>query len=104
MIDRGDPDHPGRPVAERTQCLERGVDLLKVRCHCPEQALAGLGRRDTSRGTGQEPDAEPRFEPAKRVAQGRWRHAEPGGRPREAPFLRNRAEGDQIVDLVAQHL
>ena len=76
-----------------------GVDLVEARTHGPQQALARLGRRDTARGAGQEPKAEPRFEAADRVAQRRLRDSRAVAAARVK--LRSRATARKAIRSLA---
>ena len=74
-----------------------GVDLVEPRAHGAEQALARLGRRHAARGAGQQPQPEPRLEPADGVAERRLGDAELRRGPGEAPLPRHGEEGEQVV-------
>ena len=71
----------GGLLAQLAQGRELGLDLVEPRADGLEQALARLGRRDAARGAGQQPQPEPRLEPADGLAQRRLRDAELAPRP-----------------------
>ncbi len=75
MIGRGDPDVARRLVAKLTQRVDLRVDLIEVLSDPVEQSLASLCGRNSPRGAGQEPDAEPCLELANGVAQCGLRNA-----------------------------
>ena len=70
---------------------------------CRSRSPASRGR-DAARGARQEPNAEPRFEFAHRVAERRLRHAELGRRPGETPLPGHGQEGQKVVEIAALHL
>ena len=78
-----------------------GVDLLKPGTQGVQQAFARLGRRDAARGAGQQPKTEPFLESADGVAERRLRNAELRCRPGETALLRDREEGDEIIEVFA---
>jgi hypothetical protein len=63
---------------------------------------ASVGRH-AARGAGQQAHAEPRLEPADRVAERRLRHAHLGGGAREAALARDEDEGLQVVEVGTGH-
>ena len=63
MLAGRDADGAGGLVAQLAQRGQLGVDLLEARPDGPQQALAGLGRRDAAGGAGQQPQPEPLLEP-----------------------------------------
>jgi hypothetical protein len=68
-----------------------------------QQALASIGGRDTARGAGQQSHAQAFFQSADDMAEGGLRHAEPGGRAREAALARDSEEDEDVVDVFAGH-
>ena len=100
MLAGRDADGAGGLLAQLAQRGQLGVDLVEPRADGPQQALAGLGRRDAARGAGQQPEPEPLFESADGVAERRLRNAELRGGPGEAPLLRHGEEGQEVVDVL----
>ena len=103
VLGGGDPDGAGRLVAQRAQGRQLGVDLVEPWAHASQQAFARLGGRHAARGPAQQPQPEPRLEPANGVAERRLGHAELGRGPREAPLPRHGEEGQQVVEALARH-
>jgi hypothetical protein len=103
MFAGGDADGAGRRLAQRGQRRQFGVDLLEARPDIAQQALAGLGRRDAAGGAGEEPQAEPFFERAHRVAECRLRYAELGRGAGKTALARDREKGEEVVDIGSGH-
>ncbi len=66
-----EPQRARRPVAEAVDHVERRLHLAQRRAEPVEQARAGLGRRHAARGAVEQPHAEPRLQPAHRLAERR---------------------------------
>ena len=77
------------------------MDLLKPRADGLKQAFARLGRRHTARGAGQEPQTEPFFEAANRVAKRRLRNAQLRRGFCGAALLPYSQEGPQVIQIAA---
>ena len=94
-----EPQRAGRPVAKAVDHVERRLDLGQRRAEPLQQARARLGRRDAARGAVEQPDAEPRLQPAHRLAQAR-RAAAAGARAvAKAAGARHRDEGVQVAEV-----
>jgi hypothetical protein len=63
-----DPNSAGGLRPKLADRRHLGLDLLESGAHRVKQPLARLRRRDTPRGTGQEPNSQPSLELADRVA------------------------------------
>ncbi len=103
MVPRGDPNRAGGLVAKLAQAGKLGPDLVEARPDRPQQALSGLGRRDASGRTREQPHADALLERADRVTEGRGRDAELGGGAGEAALSGNGQERDKVGHRLAQH-
>src|SRR6201999_877821 len=93
-----DADCAGGPLAhlaKRDDCL---FDLLEARRERLEELFTGLGRRDAACGARQERKAQSLLQPFEGLAEGRWRHAQLGSGPREAPLLGHSGEDGEFVE------
>ena len=98
-----DADGAGGFVAQVTESCELRLDLVEARAERTHQPLARLGRRHAPRRARQQPDPEPLFELAHRMAQRGLGHPEPGRRLGKAALPRHREERDQVVDIGSGH-
>jgi hypothetical protein len=73
--------------------------LFKRRLRLAKQGVASLRKRHAAGRSGEQPHAEPRLQPADRLADRRSGDAEPDGGCREAPFLGDSQEGVEFEDL-----
>jgi hypothetical protein len=67
VIAGGDADGARGLVAQLAQRGHLRLDLVKARPRGMRQAVLRLGRRDAAGGTGQQPRAQPRFQPPRTV-------------------------------------
>ena len=103
MVVRGDADGAGGLVAQLAQRGHFRLDLVKAWPRGAQQALPRLGRRDAAGGAGQQPQAKPFLKSTHGVAQGRLRNTKLRRRLGEAALLRDREEGEKIVEVFARH-
>ena len=82
---------------------EASFDLSELRLDATKKTLAGLCGSDTARGAVQEPQAQPLFETPHGLAQGWLGDTQSNGGTREAAFLRDGDESNQIADVVPKH-
>ena len=103
MLYRRDADGTGWLVA---QCAERGnlaFDFVEPGADAAKEAFPGIGHGDAACRAREQPQAQPLFERADRVAQRRLRHLKLGGCLGEAALARDRDEGSQIVHVLPAH-
>ena len=104
VLRRGDPDRPGRLLAEFAQGPELDVHLVEFGPDLQQQPLAGLRRRDAAGRAVQQPDAQPLLQVLDDLTEGRLSDREPCRRPGEAALSRHRQEGEQVARVGAFHL
>ena len=94
----------GGLLAKLAHGREFRLDLLKAGADGPHKALARFGGRDASRGAGQKPDAEARFELADSLTESRLRNAKLRCRLRKASFPPHCDKGGQVIQMSELHL
>src|SRR6185312_1724063 len=100
----GDAQMTRRLVAQLAECGDLGIHLVEPRAGDLEQPLAGLGRRNATRGTVEQANPEPLLKRADCLAQRGLRDAELRGSAREAFLAGDGEKGDDVAGVVAVHL